>query len=355
MPSPTSSERPHTTSHHPNWHDLRVEQVESRHGAVLGRGVVAVAVGREWYAGVTPETEAGWSQARGLPTPGTALHRPQFPQARRGIVAIDGAQDVQPVLTHPQHPGDQRVCATGKPVIAHRPAIPVCPVRSHESSQPSSPLQSTAQRLSDQLTPRFRRRTAASTWVESLRIRPRRLTRPASASRSTTSAMSQSTRSPSAARPRNSLRTVKSNPGSSSSRPRQHFQSRRQRTASAAWTSVRFSACAAPTREAAAPGGAGLEPARPHPREPGFHAERPGVRDRPSCAGEVPGGRAHRRHRVRCACRRPADHAIARVSARRGHLRAARSALQPVAHPFLPGRRGPSPVSDPQGDGRARE
>jgi hypothetical protein len=86
------------------------------------------------------------------------LHRPQLPQARRGIVAIDGAQDVQPVLTHPQHPGDQCVSATGKAVIAHRPAIPVCPVRRHESGQPPFPLQreflqGTAQRLSDQFTP----------------------------------------------------------------------------------------------------------------------------------------------------------------------------------------------------------
>lgn len=86
------------------------------------------------------------------------LHGPQLPQARRGIVVIDGVQNVQPVLTHPQHPGDQCVAAAGQPVVAHRPAIPVCPVSSHESGQPflalqCEVLQSTAQRLSDQFAP----------------------------------------------------------------------------------------------------------------------------------------------------------------------------------------------------------
>ena len=65
--------------------------------------------------------------------------------------------------------------------------------------------------------------------------RPRAPSRPSSASSSAVSI------APATSRARNSLSTLKSNPGSASSRPRQYFQSSRPRTASAACRSVRSS------------------------------------------------------------------------------------------------------------------
>ncbi|HEY3479945.1 MAG TPA: hypothetical protein VGL02_13700, partial [Streptomyces sp.] len=50
------------------------------------------------------EDLAAWLVAR-LET--ADVHGPQLPKARRGIVVIDGTQDVPPVLARSQHPGDQ--------------------------------------------------------------------------------------------------------------------------------------------------------------------------------------------------------------------------------------------------------
>lgn len=102
---------------------------------------------------------------------------------------------------------------------------------------------------------RLRARTAASTWVASVRCRPPVLSRPASTRRSSISSSNWSAApSCSARRARNSHSTEWWNPGSSSSRPIAYFQSILVRTASAAARSDRFSANCSTDTSANCPG-----------------------------------------------------------------------------------------------------
>ena len=84
-------------------------------------------------------------------------------------------------------------------------------------------------------------RTRASTWVESVRCRPRALSSPRLLQRSSNRSSSNPSAPPSSRRERNSQSTEASNPGSVSSSPSRYFQSMRARTASAAARSERSS------------------------------------------------------------------------------------------------------------------
>src|ERR1019366_6548743 len=89
---------------------------------------------------------------------------------------------------------------------------------------------------------RFRSRTAAITWVESVRIFPPGDTSPPAASRFSSVSSTTWSRPPPATRARNSLKIELSNPGSARARPSEYFQSIRVRTASAACRAGRSSA-----------------------------------------------------------------------------------------------------------------
>src|SRR3954469_6223810 len=93
---------------------------------------------------------------------------------------------------------------------------------------------SAARSVSPTLSSRLTVRTAASTWVLSVRWRPRALSRPRSRNCASIASSRPCSSLPATRRARNSHKTEKSNPGSASSRPSAYFQSIRPRTASAA-------------------------------------------------------------------------------------------------------------------------
>src|SRR3954471_5362740 len=97
---------------------------------------------------------------------------------------------------------------------------------------------SAARSVSPTLSSRLTVRTAASTWVLSVRWRPRALSRPRSRNCASIASSRPCSSLPAIRRARNSHRTEKSNPGSVSSRPSAYFQSIRPRTASAACRSL---------------------------------------------------------------------------------------------------------------------
>src|SRR5262249_52585665 len=88
--------------------------------------------------------------------------------------------------------------------------------------------------VSPTLSRRLRVRIAASTWVESVRWRPRALSHWRSRKRSSRGSSSCCSAPPVTRRVRNALNTDASKPASVNSKPKAYFQSRRPRTAFAA-------------------------------------------------------------------------------------------------------------------------
>jgi hypothetical protein len=107
---------------------------------------------------------------------------------------------------------------------------------------------------------RVRSRTAASTWVESVRCLPPARSSPRSTNAATNRSRAFSSNPFPRTRVRNSDNTDASNPASVRSNPSAYFQSNRSRTASAACTSVRPSAICNAVTSANRPGD---QPGRP--------------------------------------------------------------------------------------------
>ena len=158
---------------------------------------------------------------------------------------------------------------------------------------------SAARTASPASSSRLRSRIRASTCVESVRCRIPGPARPASFSLPSSRSSSDFAIPPATSRSRNSLSTLKSNPGSASSRPRQYFQSIRLRTASAACRSVRFSVnCKTVTTASCAGDSPGL-PRVPYAalKSPSWHQAPSSSRTR--IASDPPGNAA----RATCAVR----------------------------------------------------
>src|SRR5436305_3318565 len=165
-------------------------------------------------------------------------------------------------------------------------------------------------RVSPTHSKRLRARMTPSTWVESVRCRPRAVSHFLSRHFSNSSGRIFSSAEPATKRERNSLSTVLSNPESVSSRPSRYFQSIRLRTASAACRSERFSAyCSRLTSISRQGASAGC------PREGNKEAKSPSENKVPSSSRrrrqELPRGKAARATRavssgtgpIGCGCR----------------------------------------------------
>ena len=133
--------------------------------------------------------------------------------------------------------GTGRQCGR-EPVILSPSRIAVPPVgRAHGRSHAGATMASlfrACRIVSPTTSRRFRARTAARTWVESVRCRPLAFTSWRSRHHVSKVSKSRYSAAPAISRVRNSLRTEASNPGSVSSRRRRYFQSMRLCTASAA-------------------------------------------------------------------------------------------------------------------------
>ena len=188
------------------------------------------------------------------------------------------------------------------------------------ASQPgaaTASASSAARSVSPASSSRFSSRIAPSTWVESVRCRPPALTRPSPARRSSSASSARLVRSPATSRDRNSLSTLASKPGSSSSRPSAYFHVIRSRTASAACRSVRFSENC---RTLAIISWPGEIPGRPAPRtrRQTAHRHTPRPAHRGSASPGSPAGRRTRHPRRELGNIRPGprlhrhDHTILR-------------------------------------------
>jgi hypothetical protein len=129
----------------------------------------------------------------------------------------------------------------GQPAVLDAPGVALISIqrRSHCGSRVAS-LLSAARSVSATNSSRLSTRMAASTCVASVRCCPRALSKPRSRQHSSHLSSHSSSCAPPISRPRNSLNTEKSKPGSLSSNLSRSFQSMRPRTASVAWRSARF-------------------------------------------------------------------------------------------------------------------
>src|SRR4051812_42459503 len=119
--------------------------------------------------------------------------------------------------------------ALRQPCVLDPAAIALVPSRGGQGAQP---IRSNSRRgiegarnVSATSSSRLRVRTAASTCVESVLCRPRALRTPSSRATSSTRSSRRSCAPPARRRSRNSQRTLKSKPGSDSSRPRRYLGS----------------------------------------------------------------------------------------------------------------------------------
>ena len=107
----------------------------------------------------------------------------------------------------------------------------------NQSGAAAAMLLSACRNVSATHSKRLRSRRAPSTWVESVRCRPRAFRYPRSLHAVRNASSRRSSPEPWMRRARNSQSTEKWKPGSVNSRPRAYIQSMRARTASAAWRS----------------------------------------------------------------------------------------------------------------------
>ena len=231
--------------------------------AVAGFGVVGRAdlLGRWRQLGRAPQTHVPvLRDILRRPDLAQDLHRRQLRQLRLLGSSVDRGEQLLAVGADRGGQVLARSLGFRQAVVLHRPAIPLIPdgrpiACSHSGATVATSF-SAARIVSPTRSSRFSMRTAASTWVLSVRWRPRALTRPCSCRRCNRLSSRRRPASPVTRRMRNSLSTVWSKPGSVSARPSAYFQSIRPRTASAASRSDRFSMNCSTTASASRPGAA---------------------------------------------------------------------------------------------------
>src|SRR6266545_2853731 len=191
------------------------------------------------------------------------LHSGQLPQPARRVGAVHRLQQAEPVAAVGHRELGPLGLRSRQPPTraAYRlPQPSVSKVLASQSGAATANASRHARTDSPANSNRFRSRTAASTWVESVRCLPPAASSPLSVHAASSTSRTRSARSWAATRARNSLSTVWSNPSLSSSMPRAYFQSMPNRTRCSAPRSVRFSASCSTVTSASRPGD---QPSRP--------------------------------------------------------------------------------------------